>query len=92
MKSDFAKTGKKMRRNLTRKHRLNTSRTKLSCKSFTHEIMIGERSEFDPRRYEIFENLYWRVTPIRERGMEMEVGFHSENLGNIFIVLARCKR
>jgi hypothetical protein len=54
--------------------------------------MIGERSEFDPRRYEIFENLYWRVTPIRERGMEMEVGFHSENLGNIFIVLARCKR
>lgn len=80
MKSYLAETSEKMRRNLTRRSRLNASCTKLICESFTHEIMIGKCRKSDPRRYEIFEYLFWSVTPIRERGMEMEVGFHKEKI------------
>lgn len=80
MKSNFAETNEEMCRNLTRRGRLDVSRTKLICESFTHEIMISECRKFDPRRHEIFENLFWSVTPVRERGMEMEVGFHKEKI------------
>lgn len=80
MKSDFTETSEKMCRNLTRGSRLNSSRAKLLCEAIAHEIMIRECRKFDPRREEIFEYLFWSVAPIRERRMEMEVGFHKEKI------------
>jgi hypothetical protein len=80
MKAHLAQASEKMCRNLTRRSRFDASLTKLICESSTHEIVIGQCSKLDPRRYEIFEDLYWRVTPIRERGMKMEVGFHKEKI------------
>ncbi len=91
MKSYLAETSEKMRRNLTRRSRLNTSRTKVICESCIHEVMIGKCRKFDPRRYEIFENLFWSVTPIRECGMEMEVGFHKDKFKKYFCCSGSCK-
>jgi hypothetical protein len=76
VKSDFPESSKKMCRNLTGWGRLNASCAKLFGESFTHEVMISERGKFNSRRDEIFEYLFWRIAPIREGGMEMEISFH----------------
>lgn len=91
MKAHLAQASEKMCRNLTRWRRLDTSRTKLICESFTHEIMIRECRKLDPRRYQIREYLFWSVTPIRERGMEMEVGFHKDKFKKYFCCSGSCK-